>query len=1098
MRALSSTLLNAQKSMGAALIKVVLTFTPTVWAVNTAYGVGARVGPTTPNGRCYICTTAGTSHAATEPTWPTTTGDTVTDGTVVWTDNGLTTQTYDNNSTTNLLFEATPVEEEWSQTAILRLDNFDNHFTNLDLKGFKAVISSGYTTSAGDEYSPRAPQWVMSQDLHSWRGYLVCTLSLAGMPNRLGSDKASKEYAHHSTSTKTVKSMLTEVLDGVAVAETLEETQTQVGSKSGTATSTSAFHLVDATSPPFLATDVGRIVKNTTDTTYATITVFNSTSDVTLDNDIMASGEAYTVYATIPLYGGAKIRAGQKLIIWDRTVSHISFKICKVGSPTGDVYFVLHDIYNDTVLARITWGNASALDADIPAWKEVTLVTPIYVEGEAENAEVYLYVEYSDGDASNYVAVSLKDTSVKDNEHLSEFSNSEGWSDLASYDMAYKYKYSSAGIDCFTHCADYGDVVYDSEDSLIDVYLPKDAFKIHLNETRLSAVQRLLGYTGCEIRAEDDAKFHVLVPISGIDAGSTAINRTSFTGLPSSTLIDTHNSANANGIITSVEIWASNNMIGCRVGTFYLVSGTTFKCRDSATIGTVASGSKQTFAVDLIINTGDFIGIYFTSGDIEYGAGGTLMYYKTGEYIDPDDSVAYAAAAAGDTMSLYATGYNYEYSLEDGEHPFFSKAKRKGIIIPNHVTVQSFPDDVDQYSGVATNAESYALMPHKEFREMKLNSDAQAASIAAAIISSAQVAMQQGSASVPVNVGAEVFDYVKVIDSRQGDTKVGNIGSLRCPYKLGSFNLDFTLGSIPLKGVGGTRLSLWHYEDVVRENQNVTWGGLDPTIDKIEWDLEVLDKGGKAILFLLDDVDARIDWLEGETSNPESLAAQYYSKPQIDASLLKYLTLIGGTMSGAIAMGTKKITGMGDPTAAQDAATKAYADTKLANVVEDTTPQLGGDLALNGHNIDFPTTANISDCLDEDNMASDSATKLATQQSIKAYVDDKLDDATQQDGSTVAYVSPSGSRAVDSTVYQNTSGKIRMITISCVVNDAEWFAILTGATSSSATVVAYQSVGGTGGACRLSGTAVIPPSWYYKVNVAGTPALEAWIEWDLH
>ena len=59
----------------------------------------------------------------------------------------------------------------------------------------------------------------------------------------------------------------------------------------------------------------------------------------------------------------------------------------------------------------------------------------------------------------------------------------------------------------------------------------------------------------------------------------------------------------------------------------------------------------------------------------------------------------------------------------------------------------------------------------------------------------------------------------------------------------------------------------------------------------------------------------------------------------------------------------------------------------LANVVEDTTPQLGGDLDLNSKNIDFPTTANISDCKDEDNFASNSATMLATQQSIKAYVD---------------------------------------------------------------------------------------------------------------
>ena len=42
------------------------------------------------------------------------------------------------------------------------------------------------------------------------------------------------------------------------------------------------------------------------------------------------------------------------------------------------------------------------------------------------------------------------------------------------------------------------------------------------------------------------------------------------------------------------------------------------------------------------------------------------------------------------------------------------------------------------------------------------------------------------------------------------------------------------------------------------------------------------------------------------------------------------LNLSGGTMSGAIAMGTNKITGMGDPTAAQDAATKAYVDSQVS------------------------------------------------------------------------------------------------------------------------------------------------------------------------
>jgi hypothetical protein len=44
-------------------------------------------------------------------------------------------------------------------------------------------------------------------------------------------------------------------------------------------------------------------------------------------------------------------------------------------------------------------------------------------------------------------------------------------------------------------------------------------------------------------------------------------------------------------------------------------------------------------------------------------------------------------------------------------------------------------------------------------------------------------------------------------------------------------------------------------------------------------------------------------------------------------SIATKLPLAGGTMTGAIAMGTNKITGAGDPTAAQDVATKNYVDT---------------------------------------------------------------------------------------------------------------------------------------------------------------------------
>lgn len=55
------------------------------WAAATAYTTGRIVRPTTGNGFLYRSTGAGSSHATTEPTWPTTIGATVVDNGVTWT-----------------------------------------------------------------------------------------------------------------------------------------------------------------------------------------------------------------------------------------------------------------------------------------------------------------------------------------------------------------------------------------------------------------------------------------------------------------------------------------------------------------------------------------------------------------------------------------------------------------------------------------------------------------------------------------------------------------------------------------------------------------------------------------------------------------------------------------------------------------------------------------------------------------------------------------------------------------------------------------------------------------------------------------------------
>ena len=54
----------------------------------------------------------------------------------------------------------------------------------------------------------------------------------------------------------------------------------------------------------------------------------------------------------------------------------------------------------------------------------------------------------------------------------------------------------------FTHCTAYPPV-YDSTDSLITTFMPKESFAISLGESRMSAIRRLISMTGCVFRVEN-------------------------------------------------------------------------------------------------------------------------------------------------------------------------------------------------------------------------------------------------------------------------------------------------------------------------------------------------------------------------------------------------------------------------------------------------------------------------------------------------------------------------------------------------------------------------------------------------------------------
>lgn len=147
----------------------------------------------------------------------------------------------------------------------------------------------------------------------------------------------------------------------------------------------------------------------------------------------------------------------------------------------------------------------------------------------------------------------------------------------------------------------------------------------------------------------------LVVYAQDIDIGSEAIDRN--TSLTSGyTDIFPTNPANASGTITSIEIWAYQDMTGLKVGTVYNVSGNNFTTRDYETIGNVKAGSKQIFEVDIEVETGDYLVTYYDSGAIEVSDIGEKGYYKFGDYI-PCTDTTFSETTSEYTASLYGEGY---------------------------------------------------------------------------------------------------------------------------------------------------------------------------------------------------------------------------------------------------------------------------------------------------------------------------------------------------------------------------------------------------------------------------------------------------------
>ena len=141
-----------------------------------------------------------------------------------------------------------------------------------------------------------------------------------------------------------------------------------------------------------------------------------------------------------------------------------------------------------------------------------------------------------------------------------------------------------------------------------------------------------------------------------------------------------------------------------------------------------------------------------------------------------------------------------------------------------------------------------------------------------------------------------------------------------------------------------------------------------------------------------------ITGLADPTANQDAATKAY-----VDTADATKLNLSGGTMSGAIAMGTSKITGLGDPTLAQDAATKNYVDTQDATKLNLSGGTMTGNIVLGANKATSTATPTTDDDLTR-----------------KGYVDTILGSATDA-ATSAAAAATSASNAATSASNASTS-----------------------------------------------------------------------------
>ena len=226
------------------------------------------------------------------------------------------------------------------------------------------------------------------------------------------------------------------------------------------------------------------------------------------------------------------------------------------------------------------------------------------------------------------------------------------------------------------------------------------------------------------------------------------------------------------------------------------------------------------------------------------------------------------------------------------------------------------------------------------------------------------------------------------------------------------------------------------------------------------------------------EVAALVDSAPGTLDTLNELAAALNDDPNfsttITNSIATKLPLAGGTMSGAIAMGTSKITGLGDPTANQDASTKNYTDTQDATKLSLSGGTMTGAIDMGSAKITTTyTPSNGPDLTNKTYVDSiiGSATSAAT--SATAAATSATNAATSETNAANSATAAASSAASAATTYDNFDDRYLGAKSSAPTVDNDGDALIVGALYFNTTVsimYVYSSGGWVAAGSSVNGT----------------------------